>query len=78
MQSLSSIMQGAKKHLLAAQNKHKSYADTKRCEISFDGGPQVLLSTSNIQLKMSRARKLLPRWISHFKVFKMMGKVVTN
>ena len=47
---MSSIMQEAKKHLLAAQNRQKSYADTKRHEISFDVGTQVLLSTSNIKL----------------------------
>ena len=72
---MSSIMQEAKKHLLAAQNRQKSYADRKRREISFDVGTQILLSTFNIKLKMSGARKLLPRWIGHFKVLKMVGKV---
>jgi hypothetical protein len=68
-------MQEAKKHLLAAQNRQKSYADTKRREISFDVGTQVLLNTSNIKLKMPGARKLLPRWIGPFKVLKKVGKV---
>jgi len=68
-------MQEAKKHLLAAQNRQKSYADTKRREISFDVGTQVLLNTSNIKLKMPGARKLLPRWIGPFKVVKKVGKV---
>ncbi len=72
---MSSIMQEAKKHLLAAQNRQKSYADTKRREISFDVGTQVLLNTSNIKLKMPGARKLLPRWIGPFKVLKKVGKV---
>ncbi len=75
VQSMSSIMQEAKKHLLAAQNRQKSYADRKRREISFDVGTQVLLSTSNIKLKMPGARKLLPRWIGPFKVLKRVGKV---
>jgi hypothetical protein len=35
----------------------------------------MLLSTSNIKLKMPRARKLLPRWIGLFKVLKKVGKV---
>ena len=68
-------MQEAKKHLLGAQNIHKSYADTKRREISFHARTQVLLSTSNIKLKMPRARKLLPRWIGHFKVLKRVDKL---
>jgi hypothetical protein len=61
VQLMCSITQEAKKHLLATHNRHKSYADTKRREISFDVGTQVLLSTSNIKLKMPGARKLLPR-----------------
>jgi hypothetical protein len=75
VQSMSSIMQEAKKHLLATHNRQKSYADTKRRKISFDVGIQVLLSTSNIKLKMLGARKLLPRWIGPFKVLKRVGKV---
>ena len=47
VQSMSSITQEAKKHLLASQNKQKSYANTKRHEISFDVGTQMLLSTSS-------------------------------
>ena len=38
VQSMSNIMQEAKKHLLATQNRQKSYADTKICEICFDVG----------------------------------------
>ena len=72
---MSSILQEAKKHLLAAQNRQKSYADTKRRELSFDVGTQVLLSTSNIKLKISRANKLLPRWIGPFRIMKRVGNV---
>jgi hypothetical protein len=68
-------MQEATKYLLASHNRHNSYVDTKRREISFDVGTQVLLSTFNIKLMMSRARKLLPRWIGPFKVLKKVGKV---
>jgi hypothetical protein len=64
---MSNIMQETKKHLLATQIRHISYADTKRREIFFDVGTQVLLNTSNI--------KLLPRWIGHFKVLNRVGKV---
>jgi hypothetical protein len=56
-------------------NRNNSYPDTKRCEMFFDIGTQVLLSKFNIKLKMPRARKLLPRWISLSKVLKKVGKV---
>ena len=56
VQSILSIMQEVKKHLLAAQNRQMSHADTKRPEISFDVGTQVVLSTSNMKLKMLGAR----------------------
>jgi hypothetical protein len=68
-------MQEAKKHLLAVQNRHKSYVDTKRHEISFDVGTQIFLSTSNINLNLPGARKFLPRWIGSFKILKRKGKV---
>ena len=48
VQSMSSIIKEAKKHLLATQNRQKSYSDTKQREISFDVGTQVLLSTSTL------------------------------
>ena len=70
MQLMSSVMQVVNKHLLAAQCRQNSYVDTKRREVSFDVGTQVLLSTSNIKLKMPKARKLLPRWIGLFKILK--------
>ena len=60
-QSMSSTLQEAKKHLLTAQDRQKSYADKKRREISFEVVMQVLLSTSNIKLKTLDSRKLLPR-----------------
>jgi hypothetical protein len=47
---MSSILQEAKKHLLVVQNRQKLYADTKRKELSFDVGTQILLGTSNIKL----------------------------
>ena len=75
VQSMSSIMQQTKKHLLAAYNKQKSYVDTKKRAISCDVGTQMLLSTFNIKFKMPRARKLLPRSFGPFKVLLKMDKV---
>ena len=74
-QSMSSILQESKKHLLIVQDKQKYYADKKRHEISFEVGMQVLLSTSNIKLKTLGSKKLLPRWIGPFKKVLRMGKV---
>ena len=36
---------------------------------------QVLLSTSNIKLKTLGSRKLLPRWISSFKIVLRVDKI---
>ena len=74
-QSMFSTLQEAKKHLLAAQDRQKPFVDKKRCEISFEVGMQVLLSTSNIKLKTLGSRKLLPRWIGPFKIVIRVDKV---
>ena len=72
VQSMSSIMQEAKKHLLATQNKQKSYVHIKRREISFDVGTQILLSTSNIKLKMPGARKLLLKHVEFYREYRKL------
>ena len=74
-QSMLSIIQEAKKHLLATQNKQKFYVDTKRKELFFDIGTQVRLHTSNIKLKILEAKKLLHRWIGPFRIVKKVGNV---
>ena len=35
----------------------------------------MLVSTANIKLKVSRARKFLPRWIGPFRIVKRIGVV---
>jgi hypothetical protein len=61
--SMSSILQEAKRCLLAMQNRPKFYANIKRCEISFVVGFHLLLNTFNINSKTPRAKKLLPKCI---------------
>ena len=73
--AMSNVISEAKKHLLAAQQRQKSYADTKRRDVSYEVGSEVLLSTSNIKLKTPGARKLLPRWIGPFEIVKRIGVV---
>ena len=68
-------MQEAKKCLLKAQQRQKSYADTKRREVTFGIGDKVLLSTKNIKLNAPGTRKLLPRFIGPFVVTQRVGEV---
>ena len=69
----------AKKHLEAAQQRQKRYADMHRRELSFSVGDKVLLSTANIHLRhandTSTSNKLLPRWVGPFAVLKTVGSV---
>lgn len=66
----------AKKHLEAAQQRMKHYADKKRSvDPKFDVGSEVLLSTKNIKLKHPGSTKLLPKWIGPFKVIKKISSV---
>ena len=64
-----------KKHLIVAQQRQKFYADKHRREISFEVDQQILVSTTNIKLKVPGARKLLPRWIGPFWIIKRIGVV---
>jgi hypothetical protein len=65
----------AKAHLLAAQQRQKSYADTARRELTLAVGAEVLLSTKHLRLKVPTARKLLPRFIGPFRVSRRVGEV---
>ena len=69
----------ARKHLQAAQQRQKHYADQKRRELSFDTGAQVLLSTTNLRLRKAfdtaLTDKLLPRWVGPFTILEKLGQV---
>jgi RNase H-like domain found in reverse transcriptase/Reverse transcriptase (RNA-dependent DNA polymerase)/Integrase zinc binding domain/Chromo (CHRromatin Organisation MOdifier) domain/Retroviral aspartyl protease/Integrase core domain len=66
----------AKACILAAQQRQKAYADTKRRDVEFAVGDQVLLSTKNIQLKtLQGVDKLLPKFIGPFSVESKVGMV---
>ena len=68
-------MRNAKACLRAAQQRQKSYADSRRREDSFAVGASVLLSTKNLRLKAPGVRKLLPRFIGPFRVLRRIGEV---
>ena len=44
-----------KKHLIVAQEQQKFYADKLRREILFEVDKQILVSTTNIKLKVPKA-----------------------
>ncbi len=69
------LRQDARKHLEAARQRQKSFADQRRSELIFNAGDKVLLSTKNLRLTTPRARKLLPKWLGPFEVEKAMGPV---
>ena len=65
--SLADRITEATKHLLAAQQYQKAYADQKRKDLQFEVGEQVMLSTKNIRIK-DRTRKLAQQFIGPYKV----------
>ncbi|GJP59970.1 hypothetical protein CLOP_g17075 [Closterium sp. NIES-67] len=69
------VLKCARRWLQLSPQRQMSYADMKRWEFSFEVGDKVLLSTTNIRLKIPGARKLFPRWIGPFKVIQHVGVV---
>ena len=65
----------AREALSAAQERQKFYADTNRSHVEFLVGQKVLLSTQNLKLRDSGARKLLPRYIGPFDIKTKIGEV---
>ena len=73
--AMNNVINEAKKHLLATQQRQKSYVDTKRHDMSYEMESEMFFTTSNIKLKTLGARKLLPRWIGPFEIVKRFGVV---
>jgi len=65
----------AKKNLLAAQSRQKAQADKARRDESFQPGQKVLLSSRNLQLKATKSRKLVPKWLGPFTVLERISSV---
>ena len=70
-------LKDARACLAAAQNRQKQYADSKRRDVEFSIGGEVLLSTQNLRLKSSLTgtRKLLPKYVGPFKVQRRVNAV---
>ena len=65
-------LRDAKACLAAAQIRQKQYADSKRRDVEFSIGGEVLLSTQNLNLLLKSSptgtRKLLPKYVGPVKV----------
>ena len=63
----------AKTCMLNAQQRQKHYYDKRHVPSVFDVGAEVLLATTNLHLRTTGTRKLIPRWVGPFKVQADMG-----
>jgi hypothetical protein len=76
VERLQSSLSFARKCLIAAQQRLKAVADKRRIDQEFKVGDKILLSTKYLNLKHSKkSRKLLPKWIGPFEVYKVVGPV---
>jgi hypothetical protein len=75
IQNMHEAVAEAKGCLQAAQQRQKAYADTKRRDVEFEVGDQVLLSTKNLTLRMVGSSKLMPKYIGPFPVVKKVNPV---
>lgn len=72
---LTERLQTARACLKRAQDRQKTYADTKRAEVTFKVGDNVLLSTKNITLRAPGSKKLAPKYIGPFPVVAKINDV---
>ena len=70
-------MQVIRENLKVAQSRYKSYADTRRRELTFEEGDFVYLKVSPIRglRRFNVKGKLSPRYIGPFKVLARRGEV---
>jgi hypothetical protein len=71
--NIHTAVRNAREQLKQAQNRQITYANSKRRDQTFEPGDLVLLSTSNLRLKVPGSQKLLPRYIGPFPVEKQVG-----
>jgi hypothetical protein len=64
-------------NLKAAQSRQKSYADTRRRELTFEVGDYVYLKVSSMRgvKRFNRKGKLAPRYVDPFKILERRGEV---
>ena len=74
VQNIERAVSQAKSALAEAQGRMKNYYNSKRRDVSYEPGELVLLSTTNLRLKVPGSGKLLPRFVGPFPVEKLVGK----
>ena len=63
----------AKRCMLNAQQRQKHYYDKRHVPSVFEVGTQVLLATTNLHLRTTGTRKLIPRWVGPFTITARLG-----
>jgi hypothetical protein len=58
----------AKRNLIEAQDRQRTYANQGRRHVEYEVGEEVLLSTKNIRWKHPGTKKFLPRFIGPFMI----------
>ena len=77
-EAIADAVRTAKQLLKAAQDRQKSHADTRRRDVQFAAGQQVLLNTKHLRAHMQGCTKLLPRWIGPYTITALVGKVAAQ
>ena len=72
-QHMQTTIARARTCMLNAQQRQKPYYDRKHVPSVFDVAADVLLATTNLHLRTTGTRKLIPRWVEPFKVLARMG-----
>ena len=72
---LSEDIARAKRNLVEAQDRQRTYANQNRRHVEYVVGDEVLLSTKNIRWRHPGTKKLLPRFIGPFKIVARIGPV---
>ncbi len=76
-QHMQSTMTHAKTCMLNAQQRQKHYYDKRHVPSVSEVGAEVLLATTDLHLRTTGTRKLIPRWDAPFKVLAhMCGTVI--